>query len=66
LNTLAFWSLDLDLPSSIRRTNRRGERMTIGGKTWTRRHDAHHLVVLGFDRVGKFRDEVVFGTLRKQ
>ena len=57
--------LDLDLPSSIRRTNRRGEKMTIGGKTWTRRHDVHHVVVMGFNRVRKFRDEVGFWNPRK-
>jgi intein-encoded DNA endonuclease-like protein len=51
---------DLGLSYSVRRTNKKGGKMTIGGKTWIRRHDVYHLTVTGFDRARRFRDEVNF------
>jgi len=42
LKSMAHLLLDLGMPSSIRRTNRKGGKMTIGGNTWTRRRDVYH------------------------
>ena len=65
LKYMARLLLDLGLPSSFRRTNRKGGKMTIAGKTWTRRHDVYHLSVMGFDRVRRFHDQVGFWNPQK-
>jgi hypothetical protein len=45
---------------SIRRTNKKGGRMTIRGKTWIRKHDVFHLVITGFSSVSEFRRLIGF------
>jgi len=65
LKTMARILVDLGLPCSFRRTNRRGGKMTIAGRTWTRRRDVYHISVTGFDQVKRFRDEVGFWNPQK-
>ena len=65
LKSMARLLLNLGLPSSIRRTNRKGGKMTIAGKTWTRRRDVYHLYLKGFDRAKRFQGQVGFWNPQK-
>ena len=55
----------LGIESAIRRTNRRGQKMTIRGRTWTRRHDVFHCVIGRWEDVDKFSRTVNFENKTK-
>ncbi|MDV3292712.1 MAG: hypothetical protein LYZ70_00395 [Nitrososphaerales archaeon] len=56
----------LGIKSSIRRTNRRGESMTIRGNTWVRKHDVCHLIIRRQGSIKKFFVRVGFRNRAKQ
>lgn len=56
---------DLRIDSRIRRTNRSGQEMRIHGRTWIRRKDVYHSVVIGWDMVNRFRCSVGFRNKAK-
>jgi DNA endonuclease len=56
---------NLGICSKIRMTNKRGQPMELRGKTWIRKNDAFHCVVLGWDRVKVFAGSVGFENKTK-
>ena len=56
---------ELGIQGRFRTTNKKGGKMTIRGKTWTRRHDVHHLASYRFEDVRRFHKLVGFRNSTK-
>ena len=60
LSSVARALSHLGIKTKIRRTNRRGEVMSIRGRSWIRKRDVYHCVVLGWVQVRSFCSLVGF------
>jgi len=60
LSSVARILSNLGIKNKIRRTNRRGQVMTIRGESWKRRRDVYHCVVVGWVQVRTFSSLVGF------
>lgn len=56
----------LGLSPHIHRTNRRGQKMAIRGKTWTRRNDVYHITLDSSLDIQRFSDGVGFWNPAKK
>ena len=65
LETVRALLFGLGIRSSIRATNKRGQTMTIRGKTWIRRHDVFHCIINGWDDGARFQNTVGFRNKAK-
>lgn len=54
LSSAAGILANLGIKAKIRRTNRRGEVMTIRGRSWIRKRDVYHCVIVGWVQVRNF------------
>ncbi len=55
----------LGIRGNLRKTNEKGQLMTIRGGTWARRHDVYHLVIWRKDAVRRFHELVGFQNATK-
>ena len=56
----------LEIPTSMCVTNRKGEPMTIRGRTWVRKHDVRHVSITRDQLIRRFFDAVGFRNPAKQ
>jgi hypothetical protein len=60
LNWVRILLARLGIASSIHRTNRAGQVMTLRGRSWTRRYDVYHVLVTGEPQIRLFNKKVGF------
>ena len=65
LETVRDLLFGLGIRSRIRATNKRGQTMTIRGKTWIRKHDVFHCIVNGWADGAMFQEVVGFRNKAK-
>lgn len=58
--------LTLGIPSTLRRTNKAGQQMTVRGKTYSRRREVYHVEIVPLRQVITFRNQIDFVPQKKQ